>query len=490
MDDAPARFDLGSRSLREHAARGSLVNAAFSAGLSLIGLIRAFALAVFLTRTDYGVWGVLAVSLGTVLWLKQAGVGDRFIQQDEHDQEREFQRAFTLELLATGAFVVLLLALLPLFCLLYGEWELLAPGLVIVLALVPTGVMQAPLWVFYRRMDFVRQRTLQAIEPVVALVVSVALAALGLGYWAIVLGMVAGGWAMAAAAAASSPYPLRWRYDPGALRSYWSFSWPLFVTSGATVVAAQLAVLATEAHLGLAAVGAMALASQVTQFTHRVDALVTGTLYPAICAVRDRLDLLAESFVKSNRLGLMWAMPFGAGLALFCGDLVTYVLGEEWRPAVELLQVYGVVAAVGHLAFNWDAYLRARGDTRPLAVAAVASTVAFVACGLPLLLLFDLRGLAAAIAIQTAVHVAFRALYLRRLFHGLRYLAHAGRAMAPTLPAAAAVLLLRHLGGGERTVGDVMIELGAYALVAALVTWRLERGLLREAAGYLRPAAA
>ena len=40
-------------------------------------------------------------------------------------------------------------------------------------------------------------------------------------------------------------------------------------------------------------------------------------MYPAICAVQDRLELLRESFVKSNRLALMWAMPFGVGIALF-----------------------------------------------------------------------------------------------------------------------------------------------------------------------------
>jgi hypothetical protein len=44
------------------------------------------------------------------------------------------------------------------------------------MGLFPAMVLQAPLWVFYRRMDFVQQRLIQAVDPVVGFVVAVALA--------------------------------------------------------------------------------------------------------------------------------------------------------------------------------------------------------------------------------------------------------------------------------------------------------------------------
>src|SRR3712207_7244809 len=48
------------------------------------------------------------------------------------------------------------------------------------------------------------------------------------------------------------------------------------------------------------------LATTISQFSNRVDDVVTDTLYPAICAVKDRRELLFESFWKSNRLALLW----------------------------------------------------------------------------------------------------------------------------------------------------------------------------------------
>ena len=483
-DDTRAGRFRFTGSLRERAARGTIINGAFLIGLSTLGLLKGFIIAAFVTRAEYGVWGVLVISLGTLVWLKQVGIGDKYVQQDEEDQEVAFQKAFTVELAFTGVLIVLIGLAVPLYALLYGLPELIAPALVVLVALAAQG-LQSPLWVFYRRMEFARQRALQAIDPVVSFAVSITLAVAGMGYWALVVGVVAGACASAVASVALSPFKLRLRWEGGTLRSYASFSWPLFVAVAASAALAQVAVIAAEKDLGLAAVGVIGLAATVSAFTDRVDQVVTDTLYPAICAVKDRTALLYESFVKSNRLALMWAVPFGTALTLFCSDLVEFGIGERWRAAVVVLQVYGLAAALNHVGFNWSAYFRARGETRPMAVAAVAALIAFLVAGLPLLFAFGLRGFAIGVAIQGLAHLAVRAYYLERLFDGFAFLRHTARAFAPTVPAAGAVLLVRLLETGDRTLAIALGELSLYVAVTAAATWWLESRLIREALGYL-----
>jgi O-antigen/teichoic acid export membrane protein len=481
---ARERLRLGGRTLREHAARGSVVNAVFLIALSSLGLVRGFVLAALLSPSDYGVWGLLIVALGTVMFLKQAGIGDKFVQQDEADQELAFQKAFTLELAFNAIFALVLACVVPLAALVYGRSDILAPGFALI-ALLPAAALQAPLWIHYRRMDFVRQRMLQAVEPVVGLVVAVTLAVAGAGYWSFVAAILAGAWTTSALAAATSPYALRLRYDRGTLRTYLTFSWPLLLAGGSALIMVQAAMIATSRHLGLAAAGAVALAVTVAQFADRVDAIVSDTIYPAICAVRDRTELLYESFVKTNRLSLMWAVPFGVGVTLFADDLVRHGLGHRWDGAVPLLQAFGVTAALGHLGFNWSGYFRARGETRPLAVYGAIACVVFLTAGLPLLFAEGLDGLAAGLALVAATGVAVRAFYLRRLFPGFRMIGHAARAIAPTIPAAAAALAVRAIAGHD-TGALAAAELLLYVAVTAAATWRFEGPLLREVLGYLR----
>jgi O-antigen/teichoic acid export membrane protein len=475
--------------LRRLAARGTLVNGTFLASLSLLNLVRSFILAHELTRKDYGIWGVILISLGTLLWLKQAGVGDKYVQQNDADQEDAFQRAFTLEAMFMGLFMLLLAAAIPLMALVYDRADLIAPACVL-LAVFPAMVLQAPLWIYYRRMDFVQQRLIQAVDPLLGFVVAVGMALAGAGYWSFVGGAVAGTWGSALVAVWRCPYPLRFRYDRGTLRRYATFSWPLVLAGGAGIVTAQGAVITGNAHLGIEAVGAIALAASVSQFSDRVDQIVTGTIYPAICAVADRTALLHESFVKSNRLGLMWAVPFGLGITLFARDLVHFGIGDRWLPAVVLLQWFGVTAAANHLGFNWDAYFRARGDTRPIAVMSVSAIVVFGSVVIPLMLTDGLRGLAIGLAVQAAVLVSVRGFFLRRLFAGFALGRHALRAVAPSIPAVAAVVLARALESGTRGEARALGELALYAAVTIAATLLFERDLLREARGYLTRAPA
>src|SRR3954469_22428719 len=238
MSTATRDIDVRGGTLRTHAARGTIVNTVFTAGLATLTLVRGLIVAIFLDPSDYGIWGILVIGLGTLSWLKQVGLSEKYIQQDEPDQEVAFQKAFTLELIANAILGVVLLVGLPIAVAVYGYDEIIAPGLVCI-TILPAVVLQTPIWVFYRRMEFVRQRTLQAIDPVVGFVVAVVLAAAGAGYWALFIGVVAGSWASAFATLTQAPYKLRWNFDRPTMRSYASFSWPLIVSNGSALVIAQ-----------------------------------------------------------------------------------------------------------------------------------------------------------------------------------------------------------------------------------------------------------
>ena len=484
MDPARHRPQAGS-GLRIRAARGTIVNAAFLLGVNTLNLVRGFLVAAFLTTAEYGVWGVVLVVLFTLMFLRQVGIGEKYIQQDEPDQERAFRKAMTFELALAGVVLVAGVALVPALAAIFDEPAIIAPALVSLLV-VPAQALQAPLWVFYREMDFVRQRKLQIVDPVVGFVIAVALLAAGWNYWSLIVGVVAGAWVGALVSLRASRYRFRWTWDPVALRSYATFSWPLFFAGMSGIVVGQGLLIVGEAELGLAGVGIIALASTISQYSDRADQAITQTIYPTICAVKERADLLYEAFVKSNRLALMWGAPFGLGLAIFAEDLVRFGIGERWSPGIGLMQAIGVSVAIHQIGFNWDAFYRARADTKPIAVAAAISIVAFLAIALPLLATEGLRGLAIATLLVEGVNFALRMFFLRRLFPDFRFLRHAGRALLPSLPAVALVLVLRALLGEEATLVAALAMLALYLVATLVATALIERRLLREMLAYLR----
>lgn len=482
---AEREIDTRGRSVRQHVARGVVINSAFKAGLAGLGLLRRLLVAGFLTQAEFGIWGILIATLITLSWLKQIGIADKYIQQTEADQEAAYQKAFTLELMVSVAFLVLIAAVLPLYALAYGHPEIILPGIVLATS-IPISSFQNPIWIAQRRMQFVRQRVLAAIDPVVALAVTVVLGVLGFGYWSLVIGGVAGSAAGALPATLTSPYSLRLRFERGTLGEYTRFSGPLLGLAISNLIVVQGSLLIANHTAGLAAVGVIGLASAISSFADRVNGLVNQTIYPAVCAVARRTELLREAFVKSNRISLMWAIPFGAGLALFAGDLVTFLLGERWRSATDLLAAMGLIIGLSQVAFNWSIFMRAVNNTKPLFQASLFRLGSFAAITAPALLALGLTGYAIGLASAVSVQLVVRSYFLRRMFAGFSLTRHLVRAVGPVVPAAAAVLLVRLAVGPERTLAMALGELALYVLLAIAFTLLFERRLVRELSGYLR----
>lgn len=462
-----------------------MINAGFQVGFGALNVLRTVVVAGFISTSEFGILGVAFLAITLAVVIKNAAVGDKYIQQDEADQEVAFQKAFTLELIFAGIMFAGMLVLAPALALAYGQPEVLLPTLAMSLML-PGLALQSPSWVFYRRMDYLRQRLIIAADPIIGFVVTVALAIAGAGYWSLIIGFIVGSWFAGLIAMAMAPYRPRLLYDSGSAREYVGFSWPLMISAGSGMVVAQTSLLAGNAALGLAGAGAIGLSGNLSAYTDSVDRIITTTLYPAICRVADRRDLLLETFTKSNRLTLMWGIPFGVGLTLFAADLVHFVIGDQWAAAIVLLQVFGVTAACNHVGFNWDAYYRAIGQTKPMATVAIVAMIAFLCTAVPLVFVEGLRGFAAGIAVMTAVSLSLRVHYLGRIFPRFEILSYTLRSIAPTLPAAGVVLSLRLIESGPRTIGISIAELAVYLSAALLLTGLFERTLLREAAGYLR----
>lgn len=483
------RFSFPRAELRRRTARGALVNGAFLVVVELVIVAQNVVVARLLSASEVGLYGIVSVTVVTLLTLKQVGIDEQYVQQDEPDQELAFQRAFTIDVLLAAAFALLVALLAPAIAALYGSWRL-AP-LMLALAYLPVAfALQSPAWVFFRRMEFVRQRGIMAVVPIATFVATVALVGAGLGVWGIVLGAFVGNLLAAAVAIRLCPYPLKLDLHRPSVRQYARFSWPILVAAVTGLVIRQGQVFAFDEKLGLAGAGFITLAVTLTQYADRADRAVTTTIYPAICAVKDQRRTMTEMFVKSNRLTAMWALPFGAGLALFAPDLVRWVLGDKWVPATILLQVLGITTAIHQLGFNWTAFYRAVGISWPQAVYAVACVVAFLAVPIPLLFSSGIEGFAYGMFAVMAAGLVTRAVFIKRLLPDLRLAPLVVRSLTPAVVASGAVLLWRLGVGGGRGLGEAVAQLVLFTVVYAATTFALERRLLGEVGNYIRPDAA
>jgi O-antigen/teichoic acid export membrane protein len=363
--------------LRRRVVRGVVITASFVVLIDLLVVVQAMITIAVLGPRAIGLYGIASTMAMSLIALKRVGLDEAFVQQEEIHQEREFQIAFSLDFALAVACAAAIVIIAPVVAVIWRDDRLLA--LTASLAYLPVAfAMQAPLWVFFRRMAYARQRSLQAVQPAVGFVVTVSLVLAGVGVWSIIIGQATGYLVAVAAALRASPYRLKLRFDRTATRRYVQFSRPIFVTTVAALVIAQGQTLAFKLHGGLAAAGFITIAVALTRYVDRADQIVTSSIYPAICAIKDQTRSLEELFSKSNRATLLWVLPFSGAVVLFAPDLQRLVLGPKWHPAVLLLQGMAISTALGQLGFNWFSFYRAHGNNRPVAIEATVDAVGAV----------------------------------------------------------------------------------------------------------------
>jgi O-antigen/teichoic acid export membrane protein len=482
----PPRLGFPEKELRQRTARGAVLNAFFMGGSQLLALLQGLIAAALLGPVAIGLYGVVSTTALTLVELKRVGIDEAFVQQSEPDQESEFQKAFTVELTISVVVSAVIVLLAPILAAIYGDWQLLP--LTLAVAYLPVGfALQAGTWVFFRQMDFLRVRALQAITPVVSFVVAVPLLVAGVGVWSLVIGPFVGTVIGVAATLKVSPYPLRVRVDPAARRRYLRFSWPIFVSAAALLAVQQGQLLAFDAVTGLEGVGFVTLAFALTRYADRADQIVATTIYPAICAVADRIATLEELFVKSGRLTLMWVGAFCAGLILFAPDLVHLILGDEWEPAIVVIQGLAAAAALQQLGYSWFAFYRARGDTRPQAVEATVMVAAFALLALPPLFAWGEEGFAWGRVASVLPVLVVRRIFVRRLLPGVSLLRLGARAALPIVLGVLPPLAVRlATWGGERGGWQALAEIALWLAATVCATWLLERRLLAELRANMR----
>jgi PST family polysaccharide transporter len=376
-DPAAAAWPSLDRSL----IRGVAWTAAAKWGGQLVAWASTFIVMRLLSPEDYGLVGMAMSYLGLLALLSEFGLGTALLALRDLDAEQTAQIHGMAVLLGFGGFLASCILAQPL------GWFFRAPQLpLIVVALSTTFIVRSfasvPLTLLRRDLRFKRLAAFDGIQTVFLAVFSIALAVMGLRYWALVLVNIAG--------AVISTSLVLWLHPP-------RFSWPRLSTIrqaigySATVIVERIAWFAFSESdfvvagrmLGKSAVGvyqqAWNLAFTPIEKTGQLLMAVSPSIFSAV--QHDR-GALRRYMLRITEGMAVITFPLSIGMALVAGDFVRTLLDERWLGMViplQLLATYGVVRSLLPILSQ---VLLMTGEARVSAVnmvrAAIVMPVAFI----------------------------------------------------------------------------------------------------------------
>ncbi len=253
-----------------------------------------------------------------------------------------------------------------------------------------------------RALDF-RSRTIAETGDVFTRgVVSVALALAGFGPWSLVLGYLAGTCAALVAIWWRVHWRPRWRPTTTHLRSMLRFGGLLTMVDVGQAFAHEIDYLFIGRVLGAASLGQYAIAFRLPELLIINLAIVAGVvLFPAYA----KLDpaRLADAFLVSLRYTALLVLPVAVGLGLLASPIVLTLFGDQWKPAIPVMQVLCAYAVVVTMNVPAGTVYKVTGRAWIL----IAFTVPYVALLAAALVVFTPHGILAVAATMAGMQGVF-----------------------------------------------------------------------------------
>lgn len=437
-DHASGGSELDSDQLKQAAVSGVRWFAAAKATTEVLQLAAAIALARLVSPADFGNASVALIFLPLSVILTYEGFGSALVQRKlVHDGH--FEAATLTSLLAGLALSLATYLLAPLAGPIFNPEiahliQLVSP----VFALAGLGTVSRA--VLSRNLDFRLISMIEAGSLALGAFVAVALAALGLGADAIVLGGVAATAVASLALLAVTPrHRPRWRSRE--MSEIARFGGPASAAGVVYVAISNVDYAVLAARLNPAQVGIYWRAFQLgVLYQDKLSGIMMRLAFPIYSRTSD-LTEMKRLHERATRIHGAVVAPLLAILIVTAPELVPLVFGDAWRAAVLPSQILAVAGMIAAILTGYPQVMLAAGRPRPLMV---FNCCVLVAYAVAVYFTAGLGLVAVAIAV-VGIHVAILAAVYLILFRGVLGLP-IGRLVTDLAPAVAASALVLAVG--------------------------------------------
>ena len=412
-------------------------------GMRAIGLVSTVVLARLLTPADFGVVALAMLVVGLIEIFNETGLVIYIIRHPD-PQRSHFDTVFTLQLII-GAVLMLAIMVAAPFGAAFFRTPAIEPVIqVLALRSLLWGLENPGIIWFRRDMRFSKDFEFMVVTKLGSFVVTLAAAMLLRSYWALVLGIVAGG--VIGTVQSYRMHPYRPRLSLAEARHAWSFSaWLLLVHmldfANTRIDEIIIGRARSTTEMGYYNVGSDVAATPVQEVVYPM----TRVWVPAFARLAHDPPALEQMYRwVISAVGIL-ALWVSVGLALVAHDLALIVLGPTWLPAVPVMQILSLAAGMAAMTMPLASVLGATGDPRVVLSLAVVRTVLLVATMVPAAIWYGLAEVAMGRAVSTAIALMVSFTVFERVA-GLRPLTLARGLLRPAVAAlamAAAVLALQ-----------------------------------------------
>jgi len=356
-------------------------------------------LARILTPADYGLIAMVAVVTNFAMMFKDMGLSMATVQRSEITHE-QVSTLFWINVGLSTLIAIILAALSPLVAWFYKDPRLLLVTIVLAGTFPLSGLSIQHFALLRRQMRFGALAIIQIVGMVISVIVAMAAAWQGMGYWSLVLmQLMIPLWSFIAIWWVCSWRPSRFRLGVG-VRPMVLLGGNLIGFNFMNYFSRNADNLLIGSFLGTQLLGLYDKAYQLLMLPLRqITYPISNVAVPALSRLQDDPEGYQRYYYKMIKIIAYITMPLIAFMAVLSDDIISLMLGEQWHMASPVFKILAFAAFLQPVAATTGSVFVSMGLTNRMfrwgVFSSIMTVLAFV-IGIQ----FGIRGVATAYAIN------------------------------------------------------------------------------------------
>ncbi|HWO33293.1 MAG TPA: oligosaccharide flippase family protein [Candidatus Acidoferrum sp.] len=371
----------------------------------LLKLASALTLARMLAPQAFGLVALVTVFLSGLEMLSDLGIGMDVVQNARGDDPLFINTAFIIQTVRGVVLWVIATAFAYPFARFYHQPAVVSLLIVGALSVLLRGLTSGSIWGLTRHVELGRYNLLTTGSDFFGFIVSLTWAILSPTAWALVVGRVAGAFALVVASHWIAKDRVTTSWDPKAAKEILLFGSGIVLATGTYFLSGEAERLVVAKFVNLVELGCFALALSIsTAAATGLQQIVLRVFFPMMSvSLREDRTSAVRHYKKAARVLCIVSASLAAGFIVGSHLFVKIVLGPKYAEAGWMLQLLGVRAALEVFTLLSVSMLFALGLSRYGAIGNLFK-LTFMAVGLTVA--FSHYGFHAALVVLTVAPLA------------------------------------------------------------------------------------
>lgn len=299
-------------------------------------LIRTIILARLLAPNDFGLFGIVIISISLLDTFSQTGFQQALIQKKE-DIKSYLNTGWVVQVIRGLLLALVLFLTAPYIATFFktpaAELILKVVSLVIILQ----SLSNIAIVYFQKELEFHKYFIYQIAGTITDFTVAVSAAFIFRSVWALIFGFLAGNLVRCVISYIIHPYRPRFYFSFSKARELFGFGKWIFGSQIMVFFILQGDSLFVGRFLGVIALGFYQMAYKISSALG--TEIISGAIFPAYTKLQDNLPKLREAHLKILQLLSFILIPLTGGIFILAPEFTSLFLGEKWLPIVSAIRV-------------------------------------------------------------------------------------------------------------------------------------------------------